>query len=528
MTVLMRNVTSYAQLQAVLAQPDQMQEIELLDVIPGKVTRCLRKICSCFCLTGHAKYQTEYPNWYSFLSQYVQWKYALDRQDYRIIKIVRRAMYHNSDLLSMGKHRVGDLTMLCNFIDNSMVSQGQVSLPPLFPANLQIDDCDLKNFIEYVFTEVPLEQEWTKFRMVMKDFITKDPTYFSQVCKIVQSCLDHRYKQLTDGRISTPIEEKLAKISIRNLVSVLAFLNIKDTDRIRIPQRINRVWKQVTYQPKPIRLSYWWLGDPVNAYAFSPVDLADNASPLLVFMGTTPPGFPGSLLTLWTDFVPFFYMVGEFLFRMGCKKIRNCIDDLYAANNNRPVKLMGMSLGGAIILHVLADFLVNFDKVKSYIASSPYYSSMKLRKYKNKVHAYVAANNRFPRTKIVTQDNDIVARIGKCPPTNDKTRIFHLMPKPTPDNRHPFTTPDSHLKSFINCKDVIVLESSSAYENAARARTIVSIGYRIIAPIFFVGYTMSLAFQASCYVLNRVFTALFYRPICQKIFLCFRRCLPQQ
>lgn len=73
----------------------------------------------------------------------------------------------------------------------------------------------------------------------------------------------------------------------------------------------------------------------------------------LLFMGTAPPTTLGSLISLWSDFVPG-TMVGEVLYRIGKKTIDQTIHSL-SSRGYGPIFACGQSLGGALAQQAVAN-----------------------------------------------------------------------------------------------------------------------------------------------------------------------------
>ncbi|WP_367607228.1 hypothetical protein [Legionella sp. W05-934-2] len=148
-------------------------------------------------------------------------------------------------------------------------------------------------------------------------------------------------------------QQRQASILIASVLSYVPFSYPEKESVIEIPQLVNEQWKMVSCQINPIDLTASYKNIPyvfndddrVWAYGLSPQGNDKDASPWLVYQGTTYPSGNGFMTQLMTDMKPF-KTVGHDLYMSGKAEIERWFDQF----PNRKINVTGVSLGGALSL----------------------------------------------------------------------------------------------------------------------------------------------------------------------------------
>ena len=170
-----------------------------------------------------------------------------------------------------------------------------------------------------------------------------------------QQGFTHIYSQLQNKELTT-LQHKQAELYLANCLTLLPYADITPYESFAIPQWVNGSWQLVEYKVVPIELTptsgftklFLNNDDRVFAYGLEPINNPD-ASPHLIFMGTTYPAGQGFHTQVNTD-LESFETVGKKLYRSGHANISNWLD-----KQTKKVRVCGTSLGGSLSLLLAID-----------------------------------------------------------------------------------------------------------------------------------------------------------------------------
>ncbi len=193
------------------------------------------------------------------------------------------------------------------------------------------------------------------------------------------------FQNVLDGIIQT---EQLDEIMIGNLLALLPFFE-PDFKNISIPQKVDGVWRKVSYFIEPINLTPESFGSPFQAYGLT--SAFPNVPPILLFRGTSHPTCSGALWSYWADFVPF-GTPGELLYR---RYVREKV--ALWLKSNPGARVYGQSLGGSLALMTACEHPGAISEVHAYGAPTPFARFLKTYDGgKDKVSLYHNENDPIP------------------------------------------------------------------------------------------------------------------------------------
>ncbi|MBS0654896.1 MAG: hypothetical protein JSR46_03890 [Verrucomicrobia bacterium] len=240
---------------------------------------------------------------------------------------------------------------------------------------------EAKNFVKFLFSSQPYSSRLVSRRARKALLYKRDPELLLAI--------QNELQELSKRAVQSTEDVALANLVIGRILALYPFL--EPTTALEVPVRINEKWEIVTYALERLELSWLSLGSPLTAFGLT----APSFPSLLLLMGTPPPTISGTLLSVWTDFVPG-GAVGELAFSLFAKKrIKAWLD-----KQSAPVMLYGQSLGAALALHTVCAFDEKIDSVHAYC--SPALHRRSLSRFTG--HAKV---------KIYWHKGDIVPLVGR-------------------------------------------------------------------------------------------------------------------
>ena len=181
-------------------------------------------------------------------------------------------------------------------------------------------------------------------------FVEDNPELTRSFRLAFQEGLTYVFHQLVDSQL-TKYEHRQAEFFISNCLTILPYMDANPFESIAIPQWLNDQWQLVEYKITPIELTPTkgfkakLLKDEDRVFAFGLEPIRQpEATPHLIFMGTTYPAGQGFAPTIHTD-LEGFETAGKSLYRTGHKKITEWLN-----NQTQKPHVCGSSLGGALSL----------------------------------------------------------------------------------------------------------------------------------------------------------------------------------
>lgn len=199
-------------------------------------------------------------------------------------------------------------------------------------------------------------------RVVKAFFYKHDP----ELAKQARDDFQDIFRYIADQAIndSRPFKLKEELLCFR-LLSFYPFLK-PDGENVEFPLEIDGTVRKVNYQFKRIELTDDKLVSPLVAYGL----WAQDASPILLFKGTTFPADEGFARSLLADFTPN-NSVGGSILKKPSEQLVNWVSD------KKGIIVSGISLGGSLAQHFGVDFAEKTSKIYAFSAPRLLESEMK-------------------------------------------------------------------------------------------------------------------------------------------------------
>jgi len=298
------------------------------------------------------------------------------------------------------------------------------------------------------------QNDWTMFlraRVLYAVFIKRDPGLLRALRAAFREGFQHLWQtHFAEQAITKDSPEwQQAQFFLSNCLTLLPYADISAQDVFKIPQWVDDQWQQVEYLVEPIELTprkgwrsfFLYPEDRVYAYGLKPVNFA-NATPHLIFMGTTYPAGQGFVSHIQTD-LDAMGMPGDDLYRTGHTAI-----DAWVNKQTNLIHVCGTSLGGALSLTFVREYKNNVSRVDAL----------------NPPGLYAPTQEQWqgPEVFIQKQNNDPVSAFGYW---IKGWRIVHSMPSEA--HRHHWSMLD-HAMSYAGLEGTEFSEQSAEEDNNAR------------------------------------------------------------
>ncbi|WP_298627986.1 hypothetical protein [uncultured Legionella sp.] len=196
---------------------------------------------------------------------------------------------------------------------------------------------------------------WTQlitWDTLLSVFIEQDPELLKELRAAFQAGFKHLYDQLNGVTLNKEQIEQF-QLYLSNCLSHLPYAELTSFESITIPQYINNQWEFVEYYVNPIELTEKnkltdKKQDQVFAYGLEPI-INRNATPHLIFMGTTFPAGKGFTSQLVSNFEAC-ETIGSSLYMSGRNRIHS-----WLSRQKQKVHVCGGSLGGSLSLLLAID-----------------------------------------------------------------------------------------------------------------------------------------------------------------------------
>lgn len=322
---------------------------------------------------------------------------------------------------------------------------------------------EAENAVKFILSTVPFQASFLSKKLFCMCFQKRDPAFLQAVLDELQKWS----KRLFD--IVRKEENPLAEIELCHILAMYPFLDPVGT--LIVPQKINGVYQLIQYAVEPIELTPKALGSALTAFGLT----AEGAPSLLLFKGTPPPTGAGSLLSLWTDFVPGLGS-GELAFTFFVKKrVGEWIDR--AAS---PIKIFGQSLGGALALLSVCHFPDRKKIVEVHAFSAPALFQRALCKYQGN-----------SKVSVYFQKNDPAPLVGAG--FHSSWKLMRIVPR----KRQNFFL--AHLRIFPVFEDLSVIQVDALEDRKRFIRKIVTLLHAIISIPIFLCVSLILLFKRALY-----------------------------
>ena len=313
-------------------------------------------------------------------------------------------------------------------------------------------------------------------------FIEDNPELTRSFRLAFQEGLTYIFQQLVDRQL-TEHQHRQAEFFISNCLTILPYMDANPFESIAIPQWLNYQWQLVEYKITPIELTptkgfkATLLKDEDRVFAFGLEPIRQpEATPHLIFMGTTYPAGQGFATTIHTD-LEGFETAGKSLYRTGHKKITEWLN-----NQTQKPHVCGSSLGGALSL-LLA--IHQGDKLSRVDALNPpgLYQPLRKSRFDN-WDTFVDK----PEVFIQKQGDDPVSKYGLW---KKEWHILHVNPPQNKRGPNPVTDHSLNYAGFADTTfttiDTIQDNNDRKWRDILLYRLLRGLTYyTIVAPIYYV------------------------------------------
>lgn len=276
-----------------------------------------------------------------------------------------------------------------------------------------------------------------------------------------QQGFDHLLTQL-QGQQFPPLKQRQAEAFISHCLTLLPFSDITPYECFTIPQYVNARWQMVHYKIVPIELTpttgfkklFISEKDRVFAYGFEPINHRD-ASPHLVFMGTTYPAGQGLLSQLNTD-LEAFETAGKKLYRHGRAGLLRWLH-----RQEKKVHVCGTSLGGALSLLLAIDQGDKLSRVDAF--NPPGLYTPWLKKSEDDHWDELVNAGKSPKVYVYKQGNDPISKFGAWKEAWD---ILHVVP--SEERKKQLNPLTDHAMIYSGYEDTEFIGVDTKTDNATR------------------------------------------------------------
>lgn len=154
-------------------------------------------------------------------------------------------------------------------------------------------------------------------------------------------------KRLTEICGSSLLNDDRKELQIGSLLSLFAYFNPEEPEKVTIPVKINEQWQNIEYSITRIKISTDEILSPVYAFGLKPEEQTSQAKPILLFRGTPHFQDSGFFSAVAADLPLPWNEVGENLFEKGKDEITTWLTN----NEITHFDVYGHSLGGTLALH---------------------------------------------------------------------------------------------------------------------------------------------------------------------------------
>lgn len=279
-----------------------------------------------------------------------------------------------------------------------------------------------------------------------------------ELMKQFQQELQREMDSLYASPPSNEQEEIVWRAFLGNIIALLPYSYPSTGDTFKIPILDKGQCRQVEYQADVVPLFYSVLSSPMTAIGLtSKTD--PKAPPILSFIGTTFPAGSGFVATLLADFTPG-HSVGEIVYERNKKKIDEWMSDKTDAH------VIGMSLGGAMALHLFRNHYQKIDRVDIYSPPSLY------------TWDFAKSIGSTTSVNIYCQPGDIVSKLGRWP-TGDNISLYTVFAHQKGVSEDPIS---SHVRAFTGCEKITVVKEHPELENQSFGRYLLTKMHQFLGP----------------------------------------------
>lgn len=278
-------------------------------------------------------------------------------------------------------------------------------------------------------------------------------------------------------------EEIVWRAFLGNILALLPFSYPSNDETFIIPVLENEVCRLVNFHTEVISLNFNDLSSPMTALALAPI--GEETSPILSFIGTTFPTGSGFTATLLADFSPG-KSVGEVVYDRNKEKIERWVKE------KKNVHVVGMSLGGAMALHMLRHH-PQITRLDAYNPPGLYQKNWKKEPVKT------------CQVNIYCQPGDLVSKLGSWP-TGENVFLYTIFPHQKGMSEAPLS---AHARAYTGCEKITILRQDPKQENRSILRRLITNLHQIFGPLIYFPISSLLIVKRFIHKIHRAIKSYF-------------------
>lgn len=281
----------------------------------------------------------------------------------------------------------------------------------------------------------------------------------AEMMRLLRQELQRELDVLAESPPKTPEQEIVWQAFLGNILALLPYSYPSTGDVFILPVLQSGECRRVEYGIEVLPLTPATWSTPMTALGMVPKgDM--SAPPILSFIGTTFPAGDGFAATLRADATPGM-SVGEAVYQSGKEIIQKWLA------GKAGIYVTGMSLGGAMALHMLRH---HEDQLAKVVAYSPPGLN---------VHCWEKEYSGPCQVTIYSQAGDIVPRMGYWP-TGSSVALYRVL-------SHHSTMPrgmlSAHMRAYTGLEKLTILRSEPEEENRGLTRKFLTGLHRYLGPV---------------------------------------------
>ena len=281
---------------------------------------------------------------------------------------------------------------------------------------------------------------------------SKDEASLSEFRTTLEGTLKQGLEAFSAGKV----DETLFNTFVFNIVGLIPYTYPTPGCTIQIPMKIAGEWVLKEYRvDKKFEMTPAWFSSPLPVYGL----LAEGGPPLLSCLGSTSPGGDGFIASVLSDCTPGFSL-GHAASLYGREELADWLKD------KRDVHAAGISLGGALSLHLSRHHTEAISKVYAYNPTGLYPWN------------WINVDNDHINYHIYSNENDLVSTMGVFP-EGKNVHYFRILSQK--EENFVF----AHNRAYTGGETVTLLRSGVEYENGRIERKVLTALHIIFSPVIF-------------------------------------------
>lgn len=350
---------------------------------------------------------------------------------------------------------VGIIRSIDKAFQSQLIYHGPGINPPIPKQTTDAKDKKAQLLVNFLLHGTKFARELVDVEMLKAVFVRHD----KEMLVKLRQALQEELVDLANKPPKNAQEEVLWRAFLGNIIAYLPFSYPPQQEKIMIPVLQEGQCRLVLYNINTVSLKTKENATPMIALDMTPVE--DKTAPrILDIIGTTYPSGDGFATTVLADFTPG-HSVGEIVYK--CNEAT--FDALLEGASG--VHLVGVSLGGAMVLHILRHHADKLSRVDAYnppgLAEDLWQKPLK---------ACCPVN-------IYVQPKDIVSNMGSWP-VGDHVSLYRVIPHQEDLVKNMF---NAHVRAYTGCDYVTILKENPAIKNRSFLRRFLTALHLYLGPL---------------------------------------------